>query len=162
MLLDLTACISPDNAPPPAPPMPVTTYSPVTFTETFSASCPGGTHVVWRELDWQASIPNTASIVFSAQTAEPSADGGAVSFSGAQSVQLAKATTSTMLPGWDAVLIDATGGDAGVSGAFNVASPPVKSRTDLLLTITLNPTSDMKATPTLIQWQVKSDCPPSE
>jgi hypothetical protein len=162
MLLDLTACISPDNAPPPAPPMPVTTYSPVTFTETFSASCPSGTHVVWRELDWQANIPNTASIVFSAQTAEPTADGGTVSFVGAQSVQLAKATTSTMLPAWDAALIDATGTGGGPSGAFNTASPPIKSRTDLLLTITLEPTSDMKATPTLIQWQVKSDCPPSE
>jgi hypothetical protein len=162
MLLDLTACISPDSSPPPAPPAPVTSYSPVTFTEDFTSTCPMGTHVVWRELDWQASIPSTASIVFSAQTVEAPTDGAAPNYSAAQSVQVAKATTSTTLPGWDAALIDATGNDAGLVGAFNSASPAVKSGSALRLTITLNPTSDMKATPTLIQWQVKSDCPPSE
>jgi hypothetical protein len=162
MLLDLTACISPDSSAPPAPPGVTTTFSPVTFVETFTATCPSGTHVVWRELDWQATVPNTASIAFSARTVEPPADGGPASFTGAQSVQIAKATTSTTLPGWDGALIDATGVDGGQKGAFNTATPPVSSRADLQLTITLNPTSDMKATPTLIQWQVKSDCPPSE
>ncbi len=162
MLLDLTACISPDNQAPPAPAQPVTTYSPVTFTEDFSATCPMGTHVVWRELDWQATVPSSASIVFSAQTVEPPADGGAPNYTGAQSVTLATATTSTMLPGWDAALIDASGIDGGQAGKFNTASPAVASKSDIRLTITLNPTADMMATPTLLQWQVKSDCPPSE
>jgi hypothetical protein len=38
----------------------------------------------------------------------------------------------------------------------------VTSKSAIRLTITLNPTLDMKATPTLIQWQAKSDCPPTE
>jgi hypothetical protein len=74
----------------------------------------------------------------------------------------AQGALSTPLPGWDGALIDATGIDGGQAGAFNTASPPVVSRSALRLTITLNPTSDMKASPTLIHWQVKSDCPPAE
>jgi hypothetical protein len=160
-LFDLTACISPAGAPPP-PPV-VLNYEPVTFTEDFSTSCPMGTHVVWRELDWQATIPNTASIVFAAQTVEPPADGGAPDYSMAQMVPLATATTSTANPpvGWDAVLLDVPS-DGGPLGAFNLAMPPVTSLSDLRLTITLNPTSDNKASPTLIQWQLRSDCVPSE
>jgi len=47
-------------------------------------------------------------------------------------------------------------------GPFNTANPVVTSKGDLRLTITLNPTTDQKAPPTLIQWQVKTDCPPTE
>jgi hypothetical protein len=164
MLFDLTACISPDNAPPPGPPTPITQYFPVTFTEDFTASCPSGTHVVWRELDWQASVPATASIAFSAQTADAAIDGGAANYTSAQSVSLAKATATTAnLPtGWDMALIDVAATDGGASGAFNSAMPAVISKSNLRLTITLNPTSDMTAAPTLIAWRVKSDCPPSE
>lgn len=164
MLLDLTACVSPDSQPPPPPPN-TTIYNPVSFTMTFQSNCPAGTRVKWRELDWQASIPNTASIVFSGQTADPPADGGAVNWSGVQSVQIADATTTTPnLPtGWNAALIDTAGADAGAGvGAFSSANPPVQSADDLLLTITLNPTTDQSQSPTLIQWQVTQDCPPSE
>jgi hypothetical protein len=165
MLLDLTACVSPDNQPPPPPPPPSTTFNPATFTMTIQSNCPAGTRVKWRELDWQASIPNTASIVFSAQTADPPADGGPINWSSVQSVQIADATTTTAnLPtGWDAALIDTAGVDAGAGqGAFNTASPPVQSANDLLLTITLNPTTDQTQPPVLINWQVTQDCPASE
>jgi hypothetical protein len=164
MLLDLTACVSPDNAPPPGPPTPVISYNPATFTVNFASSCPSGTHVRWTELDWQATVPSTASIVFQGQTANPAADGGAPNYSSAQTVQIADATTTTPgLPaGWNAALIDVSPVDAGAGGAFNTASPAVQSQNDLLLTITLNPTTDKTQAPTLIQWQVKSDCPPSE
>jgi hypothetical protein len=164
MLLDLTACISPDNQPPPGPPTPVTVYNPVSFTVDFQSSCPVGTHVIWRELDWQATIPNTASIVFAGQTAPAAADGGIPNYSGVQSATIATATTTTPnLPtGWNMALIDTTGADAGSQGAFNTASPPITSQTDLRLTVTLNPTTAKDAAPTLIQWQVKSDCYPSE
>ncbi len=158
MLLDLSACVSPDNAAPPPPPMPVTVYNPVTFSVPFTSSCPSGTHIRWTELDWQATIPATASIVFKGQTA------ATTNFSSAQVVQIADATTTTPgLPaGWNAALIDVSPVDAGVAGAFNTASPAVQSNTDFQLTITLNPTTDQSQAPTLIQWQVKSDCPPSE
>jgi hypothetical protein len=154
-LLDLTAC----GVPPP----PAAAYLPVTFTEDFNYACGMGTHVVWRELDWQAVVPDTASIVFSAQTVESPVDGGPPDFTGAQSVQLADATTTTAnLPaGTDGVLID-VGADASMPGAFNSATPPVASLSNLRLTVTLNPTATHTMSPTLIQWQVKADCLPSE
>ena len=127
-------------------------------TEDFTASCPSGTHVVWRELDWQASIPATASIVFSVQTANPTKDGGAPSYSGVTSVPVGTATTSTVLPGFDVAYIDTPPS----GGAFQKASPPIASANALRLTVTLNPTSTQSAPPTLIQWSIKSDCPPSE
>jgi hypothetical protein len=164
LFFDLSACVTPDNSPPPGPPAPITKYYPVTFTVDFQSSCPSGTMVRWRQLDWQATIPATASIVFSAQTAPAAADGGIPSYSGVQSVVLATATQTTPnLPsGWDEALIDVTGLDAGALGAFNTASPPVTSAQDLRLSVTLNPTTDQTQAPTLIQWQVESDCPPSE
>jgi hypothetical protein len=163
-LFDLSACIAPPGAPPPPPPAPVLTYQPVTFTEDFTSVCPMGTHVVWRALNWQAIIPNTASIVFSAQTVEPPADGGAPDYSMAQMVPLGTATmtTANLSAGWDGIWLDLPPSDGGELGAFNLAMPPVTSLSDLRLTITLNPTSDNKASPTLIQWLIRSDCVPTE
>jgi hypothetical protein len=191
LLLDLTACISPDSVPPPPPSVseypgpgsagsvsgdagsvdgdagPVSgdagaadgeagfpLYSAATFTEDFTANCPQGTHVVWRELDWQASIPNTASIVFSAQSANTAADGGLPDYSGTTPTLLVTATASTMPP--TAYI------DTGTTGAFNTAVPPVLSRDALRLTVTLNPTMDGMAAPVLQAWQVKADCLPAE
>jgi hypothetical protein len=161
MFFDLSACVTPNNQPPPGPPTPVTVYNPATFTVDFESSCPPGNIVRWRELDWQATIPATASIVFSAQTADAAADGGIPSYSGVQSVLLANATTTTPnLPtGWDSAIMDTSNvNNGGGTGLFNTAVPPVSSKADLRITITLNPTSDQMAAPTLIQWQVKSDC----
>ncbi|HXN32380.1 MAG TPA: hypothetical protein VN894_10980, partial [Polyangiaceae bacterium] len=153
MLLDLTACVSQTGATPTT----AARYDPATFTEDFASICPAGTRPVWRELDWQASVPDTASIVFSAQSADLSADGGAPDYSSRMPVELATATTSTLLPGFDFALID-----TGTTGAFNLASPSVLSRSNLRLTVTMNPTSDAKAAPTLVEWQIKADCLPAE
>ncbi len=163
-LFDLSACVSPVGTPPPPPPSTTSIYDPVTFTEDFTSSCPTDKHVAWRELDWYADIPNTASIVFSAQTVNPPLDGGPPDYSSAQSVLLFDATMSSPSSGQpNGVLIDVNvPPDAAMPGAFNAAAPPVSSQADLRLTITLNPTSDMKASPTLIQWIVKSDCVPTE
>jgi hypothetical protein len=57
---------------------------------------------------------------------------------------------------------DAAPIDASPPGAFNAAMPPVSSLADLRLTITLNPTCDMKTSPVLEQWIVKWDCVPTE
>jgi hypothetical protein len=162
MLLDLSACISPDSLPPPLPSAtgsvatgPVgLTYSAATFTEDFTSSCPQGTHVAWRTLDWQAAIPATASIVFSAQTAAIPPDGGPLDYSGMMPVLLATATaTASTGPAYI---------DMGTMGAFNMATPPVISSDALRLTVTLYPTANGTAAPTLQGWQVKADCLPSE
>jgi hypothetical protein len=163
---DLSACVSANNTPPMPPPGAVLTYNAASFSVDFQNTCmPGNTSVTWRELDWQAIIPPGASIVFSAQTAPSAPDGGIPSYAGAQSVVLATATATTPnLPtGWDAALVDVAPPDGGgPAGAFNLAIPPVLSQESLRLTVTLNPTPDLSAAPTLIQWQVKSDCLPTE
>jgi hypothetical protein len=159
LFFDLSSCVGPAQ-----PPQGVITFDPASFTVDFPSSCPLGTSVRWRELDWKATIPDTASIVFNAQTAAPAADGGAPDYTSVQSVQLAdaEATTPGLPDGWNAALIDEGGLVAGGEGAFNTASPPVISAQDLRLTITLRPTTDQLQTPTLLEWQIKSDCPPSE
>ena len=149
MLFDLTACVSPDNWVPPAP---TTVYNPVTFTQDFASTCGKGQRPVWRQFDWQDSIPNTASIVFTAQTADTLA-----ALTTAQVVPVANVTTSTVLPAWDVALLDTASG-----GVLRTASPPVISKNILRMTITLNPTADKKASPTLIQWKVQYDCVDAE
>ena len=149
MLFDLTACVSPDSYVPPAPTI---QYNPVTFTQDYAAVCDHGKHAVWREFDWQDAIPDTASIDYSAQTADTTAG-----FATAKSVTLAHMTTSTPLPSWDVAILDAK-----TTGAFKTVSPPVGSQALLRVTITLYPTADKKASPTLMQWKVQYDCVDAE
>jgi hypothetical protein len=166
MLLGLTDCVSPQGPVAPAP-LVQRAYPAATFVETFSMPictaagqancCPTGTHVVWRELDWQASIPSTASIGFALQTADPSLDGGPPDWTSAMPIPLPTATSSTRLPLFDVALID-----TGTTGAFNQAMPPILSKTELRLTVTLSPTADGTQAPTLLAWLIKADCMPSE
>jgi hypothetical protein len=144
MLFDLTACVSPDSY----DPDPDHSVQPVTFTQDYRAICDHGQHVNWREFDWQDQIPDTSSIDFAAQTADSPAALATVA-----SVKLAHMTTGTTLPSWDVAIMDAK-----TAGAFKSATPPVVSQNMLRVTITLNPTADKKATPTLMQWKVQYDC----
>jgi hypothetical protein len=142
MLFDLTACVSPDSGQPPVPPV---TLNPVTFTLDFSGMCGPTEKLTWRELDWKGVIPSTASIVFSAQTGDAVAD-----FTTARSVTVATATTSTpTVPTdtWDTGFIP-----------FTTVSPAITSKSMLRVTVTLNPTSDKRNSPSLNQWRVVYDC----
>jgi hypothetical protein len=158
MFFDLTACVSPDNAPPPTPQNTPASYSPATFTEDFIASCPKATAPVWREFDWQAVVPSGAGIVFQAQSGDT-----AMSLLPAPALTIATASMSTntgaMNQNYDVAFIDT--GLSG-TGAFNTASPKVVSRDILRLTITLNPTPDHLQAPTLLQWKVQYDCVPDQ
>jgi hypothetical protein len=158
MLFDLTACVSPDNAPPPTPPSTPPSYAPATFTEDFVATCPKATAPVWREFDWQAKVPSGASIIFKAQSGDD-----ASTLLPASPLELATATSDTntgiMSQNYDVAFLD-TGRNG--SGAFNTASPSVVSRNLLRLTITLSPTADHLHAPTLVQWRVQYDCLPDQ
>jgi hypothetical protein len=158
MFFDLTACVSPDNAPPPTPPNTPPFYAPATFTEDFVASCPKATAPIWREFDWQALVPSGASIAFQAQSGDTTS-----TLFPAMPLALATATTSTNSgptnQSYDVAFID-TGRNG--TGAINVARPPVVSRDVLRLTITMNPTADHLQAPTLVQWKVQYDCVPDQ
>ena len=85
------------------------------------------------------------------------------SLSPAVPLQFAKATLSTDTgpsnQNYDIGLID-TGHNG--TGVFNTANPGVTSRDFLRITITLNPTVDHLASPTLLQWKIQYDCAPQE
>ncbi|MDB5220032.1 MAG: Tryptophan synthase alpha chain [Myxococcaceae bacterium] len=156
MFFNLTSCVTP-SAPPPPPP----TYAAATFTQDYTANCTVSQKVVWREFDWQAVIPTTSKIAFSAQSG-PNVAG----LLNPTPVPLFTATTSTPIgvpPPWDIALIDTSNGLGGAgTGPFNTAMPPVKSDKLLRMTITMSPTTDMLSTPVLLQWKVQYDCVAAE
>ena len=145
MLFDLSACVSPDSW---TPPVPGIQFAPVTFNLDFMANCPSDKRPIWREFDFQAQIPNSSTIVFVAQTADT-----ASGLTAAQSAPLATATSSTDLPNWDVAIVDTT-----TSGAFQKVNPPIVSKNYLRVATTLTPTTDLKASPTLLNWEVHYDC----
>ena len=86
MLFDLSACVSPDSW---TPPVPGIAFGPVTFNLDYTAQCPSDQRPIWRELDWQAQIPDTSNITFTVQTSDTQAG-----LATAQSAALATATTT--------------------------------------------------------------------
>jgi hypothetical protein len=70
---------------------------------------------------------------------------------------VAAPATGTVLPAWDTAFLDTTTG-----GVFQAANPSVISKNILRMNITLNPTTDKKAAPTLITWRVEYDCVDAE
>jgi hypothetical protein len=153
MFFDLTACVSPDNLPPPKP---VTngSYNVATFVQDFTATCPSETQVVWRDFDWQAQIPDGTSIDLAAQSGDDTA-----TLLPAVPVAIAHASASTKV-GPDKTNYDMALLDTGFSGtgAFNTASPQVLSKALLRVTVALNPTPDKKKAPRLMHWKVQYDC----
>jgi hypothetical protein len=166
LFFDLTACVSPDNLPPPGPPPPTIVYNSTTFTVDFNATCPSGTHAQWREFDWQDVIPpfdasTGPSIVFKAETVDPN-DAGAPDWTTVSPVPIATATQTTpniATGNYNIAYIDT--GPTG-DGGFNTAMPPIVSKQYLRMVITLNPSSDLQVPPTLVSWKVQYDCVPSE
>lgn len=157
MFFDLTACVTPDGWTPGPPPIKL---NPQTFPLDSTATCPDGTNVQWRELDYQVAFPdpvNGSSIAFAAQTG-PSG-GSASSFVPATALPLVTMTTNTALPGFDAVLLDTA---PGGSGKLTTASPQIVSQDVLRLWVTMTPTSDQLSSPTLLSWKVVYDCPYSK
>jgi hypothetical protein len=139
MLFDLTSCVSPDGVPPPPPPI---TLNPVSFPLDFTATCPDNQAVTWREVDWEATVPDTASIKFTAQSADDT-----TGLDTAPSTDVAVATTSTAPAGWDIGVIP-----------FTTVSPEIPSKNVLRITVTLTPTTDKRSSPMLQKWRVLYDC----
>lgn len=157
MFFDLTACVSPDDLPPPKP-VTSSDYRPASFVQDFTAACPYQTKPAWRDVAWQAVIPDGASIVLAAQSGVDIAE-----LQPSMPLLIAEAKTSTDVglagQSYDVALID-TG--AGGNGAFNTASPRVLSAHLLRLTLTLNPSETVNQPPRLIHWKVQYDCLPDQ
>jgi hypothetical protein len=166
MLFDLTSCTG-------APPVPAAfaSYQPATFSEVVTASCTSGeqplpdggsfasgNEFVWRKVKWNASIPSSSFITISAQTANAPDDGGTVDWTTVPTIPLATITNDSIEPGYQ--WLDTGDGGALLTGAPGDAGAAPGS--ELRLTVTLNPSADGTATPTLDWWQVFYDCVASE
>jgi hypothetical protein len=157
MFFDLTACVTPDQGTPGTPGNPLVSE---TFSLDFTGTCPAGSRVTWREFDVQVGMPSSgtgASIAFAAQTGMPGAD--ASTYLPSTPLALWTATTNTSLPNYDVMLLDTA---PGGSGKFTLATPPVVSSDDLRVFVTMNPTSDGQASPTLMGWYAQYDCHATE
>lgn len=119
-----------------------------TYRREYVASCPAGTKVAWRFFEWQASIPESASIELAVQTR--AADGDR--YQPASPLALASIAASTD-EAWE----------HGSSTADQVLSRAgIPSLDRLLVSMTFNPTSNGSATPELEAWRMLYDCMPAE
>jgi len=150
-LFALTACpVTPPTLPPPpgAPPPPPNTTG--IYTRDFQAVCPPGTRGVWRFFKWQAEIPGTTSIAFSAQTAPDQA-----SLSAQPTVTIGTASTTMLAPVWasDANTVE-----------YNLNNDIHGNRLESLewLRVTMAFTRVGPDAPLLYNWQQEYDCRPSE
>ena len=135
LLFNLGGCITP--LPPPAP-----GFAPTTFTRQFTAVCPAGKYVEWRDFVWQDAIPSngsgTANVTFTVQTGDNAQSLGAV-------IPLAISTVSH--PNW--ILTSVAN---ALVGANQLPHPMLQ------VNMTLNPTPDKSLAPTLMAWQQTFDC----
>jgi hypothetical protein len=128
-------------------PPPVTYDQPGSFARDFEGVCPPGRRVVWHLFQWQTITPSDTKVEFRAQTADTTA----ALPSAAQvmlGIQQGAATTA-----W-------TGVD--VESKLNAAIPTQSSKSTLRLSITLRPSVDQKATPTLLAWRQAYACEANE
>jgi hypothetical protein len=139
LLFQTTACLSTTTPPPP--------LMPATFTRTFQATCPAGTHVEWEFFSWQATIPLGTNITFTAQTA---ATPGGLAAAPVVGAGLASMTTMTWTSDPNTI-------------AWHLANdvmPGLLSQNYLQVNMTFNPTATIP--PSLLNWRQMYDCPPTE
>jgi hypothetical protein len=134
------------------PPPPVTVYTTQSTTREYIANCPRGTQVKWRFFEWQATVPTSTSIGFTAQVKATAA---------------AAYTPATPLAVSTALPASGTGpgiwyrGPQTIDQVLQNAMPPLPSGQNYLrITMTFNPS--MTASPTLHEWRQIFDCVPAE
>lgn len=135
-----------------AAPPPVSQYPQVVYTEDYTATCPVGTQVVWRDFLWETITPGNSDIRFLAATAPteaalPTAD------TAMSVVYLTEASGPT---------ITALGipNDVDVQAALKAAGQT--SQSYLRIFVDFQPTSDHTQGPTLTNWEQQYDCAASE
>jgi hypothetical protein len=132
----------------------LSTYAPVTTTQTYVATCSGTKVPEWSGLAWTATTPSSggtsSKITFVAAIGSVGADGGATSLG-------------------SSVTLGTTPTDPATCGLFGPSPCPKDIPTlmggakfavgkALQLTITLTPSTDGLAAPTLTNWQVTYTC----
>lgn len=129
-------------------------YAPSNYKQIYKSQCPQGTRVQWGYLAFDTTTPGDASVIFEVRTADPSTNGVFTA--------LKKAATAKKAPlpdTQDCLMAGPAPCPVNLTSLLGVAEAQYET---LELIVTLNPTSDKTAGPTLNNWEITYSCPPSE
>lgn len=127
-------------------------YGPVTYTQTYQATCPTGTAPQWGYLAYDTTTPADSSIQFAVRTAPDATSLSSASFVSAATAQASPDTQVCAMSGPAPCPVDLY----PKLGQFDAVNPYLE------LQITLTPTSDGSQSPTVNNWQLAYSCPPAQ
>jgi len=146
-----------------------------TFTRDFQGVCPSGYLPVWHLFSWSGLTPSDSSLDFTAWTADTQAQLGVQYPTGAQleppttPIPGDAGTTPTAAPDDHANgYIDGTTYSSDVDTKLIAAGYPVSgkpafaSHAWLRVVMTLSPSADLTAAPTVLAWKQSYDCVAAE
>jgi hypothetical protein len=128
-------------------------YTPSTYSQIYQATCPAGTKVQWGFLAYDTLTPGNSNVIFQARTAATAADLPLATFSALATAQAAPDTQTCGMGGPSPCPVDLYTKLGGL---------PAAKQEFLELSMTLNPTIDKTAGPTVKSWDVTYSCPASE
>jgi hypothetical protein len=135
-------------------------YAPTAYTQTYTSTCPAGTHTQWAFFSYNATTPSNASgssdVKFQVQTAPALADGGA-------GTPTSWVTVANTPAAGDPASCPMSGPSPCPKNLYtDLGGAPGATNEDLTLQVTLTPSPDGQVAPTLNSWQITYSCPPTE
>jgi hypothetical protein len=127
-------------------------YGPVTYTQTYQATCPSGTMPQWGYLAYDTTTPVSSNVSFRVRTASTQAGLSSAPYVGAATAQASPDTQLCPLSGPSPCPVDLY----PKLGQYDANNPYLE------LSVTLNPTSDQSQSPTVNNWQLTYSCPPAQ
>ena len=128
-----------------------TTFEPATYVQLYAPTCPPGTRVQWGYLSYSTVTPLDSTVVFEARTANTEAEltGDYTQLATAQADPDTQSCPMTGVTGCPVDLYDKLG--------LPDAMMPV-----LELSVTMSPSTNAMAAPSLSDWNITYSCPPTE
>ena len=135
---------------------PATTYSysPTSFTQDYTASCPSGTRPSWVDVGVEAQTPSGGGTYSSVKmTAQVAGAMGNFSPSTPVNVGTLAGPPVNQAANWN---------NFDLTGPLAMIGPIADLQPRIRITFTLQPSTDTAAAPTLVNWRVRFDCSASE
>lgn len=128
-------------------------YAQTTYSTTYQATCPAGTKVQWGYFAYNTVTPGDANVIFEARTATSQALLSSSTFA-----NLATAKVSPI----DTQVCSMGGPFPCPVDMYAKLALPAARQEFLEFKITMNPTTDKAAGPTVNGWDITYSCPPAE
>lgn len=129
-----------------------TTFTPITYTETYESTCPAGTKTQWGYFTYDTATPTDSNVVFSVRSADTEAG-------------LASATTHLVATA-HSTPTDTQVCDASTACQIDLYTElgglPDARRDWLEVIMELNPSMDGTLAPAVNNWQITFSCPDAE